>query len=62
MIPTWLLTTWHLLSIVSAVVVLGILCWHALRPRPDANLQEEIEMFSDEDEEILDRIWARLEE
>ncbi len=31
MIPTWLLTSWHVLSIASAVVVLMILCWHALR-------------------------------
>ena len=56
MIPTWLLTTWHLLSIASAVVVLGILCWKALRRGPGDDLQEEIEMFTDEDEEILDRI------
>jgi len=35
MIPTWLLTSWHVLSIASAVVVLMILCWHALRPGPD---------------------------
>jgi hypothetical protein len=33
MIPTWLLTTWHVLSIASAVVVLMILCWQSLRPR-----------------------------
>ncbi len=58
MIPTWLLTSWHVLSITSAVVVLMILCWHALRPGPGDDLQEEIEMFTDEDEEILDRIWA----
>ena len=35
MIPTWLLTGWHVLSIASAVVVLMILCWQALRPEPD---------------------------
>jgi hypothetical protein len=35
MIPTWLLTIWHLLSIASAIVVLVILCWQALRPRTD---------------------------
>ncbi|MFP6650027.1 MAG: hypothetical protein VB817_11225 [Pirellulaceae bacterium] len=62
MIPTWLLTIWHMLSIASAVVVLGILCWKALRRGPGDDLQEEIEMFTDEDEEILDRIWARLKE
>ena len=62
MIPTWLLTTWHLLSIASAVIVLGILCWQALRRGPGDDLQEEIEMFTDEDEEILDRIWARLKD
>ena len=33
MIPTWLLTTWHVLSIASAVVVRMILCWQGLRPR-----------------------------
>ena len=58
MIPTWLLTIWHLLSIASAIIVLVILCWYALRPGPGDSLQEEIEMFTDEDEEILDRIWA----
>ena len=62
MIPTWLLTTWHLLSIASAVIVLGILCWQALRRGPGDDLQEEIEMFTGEDEEILDRIWARLKD
>ena len=35
MMPTWLLTTWHVLSIASAVMVLMILCWHALRPGTD---------------------------
>ena len=62
MIPTWLLTIWHLLSIASAIIVLVILCWQALRRGSGDDLQEEIEMFTDEDEEILDRIWARLKE
>ena len=35
MMPTWLLTAWHVLSIASAVVVLVILCWHALHPETD---------------------------
>ena len=33
MIPFWLLTLLHWLSISSAVVVLGILAWHYLWPR-----------------------------
>jgi len=40
MIPTWLLTTWHLLSIASAIVVLVILCWQALRRGSGDDLQE----------------------
>ena len=35
MMPTWFLTTWYVLSIASAVIVLMILCWHALRPGTD---------------------------
>jgi hypothetical protein len=35
MMPTWLLTAWHVLSIASAVIVLVILCWHALYPEID---------------------------
>ena len=31
MMPTWLLTIWHVLSIAAAATVLLILCRHALR-------------------------------
>ena len=43
MMPTWFLTTWYVLSIASAVIVLMILCWHGLRPGTDQPRAEECE-------------------
>jgi hypothetical protein len=62
MMPTWLLTAWHVLSIASAAAVLMILCWHALRDNSDLPPAEEGVQPTARDEKILDTAWKASDE
>jgi len=62
MMPTWLLTAWHGLSIASAAAVLMILCWHALRGDADLPPAEEGVQLTAGDEKLLDAAWKAIDE